>query len=126
MLITCPSCAGSYELDPSSLGPAGGSLHCGRCGRTWFVANTAAMLAIEQGYRAEIAEFSRALTARLCDDGHFLEIERHDRCRGGTDAHSVVGASLEPVEEGSTRSVAGTNSCPFRRSVALSGLLRKS
>jgi len=95
MLITCPSCADSYELDPSTLGPAGGSLHCGRCGRTWFVANTAAMLAIEQAYRAEIAEFSRTLAAAPYDDGCFLELERSGHCRDGTNAHSAVGESIE-------------------------------
>jgi predicted Zn finger-like uncharacterized protein len=111
LLITCPSCADSYELDPSTLGPAGGSLHCGRCGRTWFVANTAAMLAIEQAYRAEIAEFSRALALPPCYDGCFVELERSDRCRGGT-APSTVAANEGSVEEGSAGSVARNELVP--------------
>ena len=112
MLITCPSCADSYALDPSTLGPAGGSLHCGRCGRTWFVANTAAMLAIEQAYRAEIAEFSRTLAAPPYDDGRFLELERSGHCRDGTDARSAVAANVESIEEDSAGSVARNEPWP--------------
>jgi hypothetical protein len=33
-------------------------MHCASCGHRWFAANTAAMVAIERAYRAEIAELS--------------------------------------------------------------------
>src|SRR5215471_13545467 len=119
MLITCPSCAGSYEVDPSSLSPAGGLVYCAHCGRTSFAANTAAMLAIEQLYRAEIAEFSRTLSPPPYDDGCFLELERSDPGRGSTDTRSAVAASVESIGEDSAGSVARNElvpASPIRRS----------
>src|SRR5215475_7353985 len=54
MLITCQSCATSYEVGPSSLGPSGRSVRCARCGHVWFAANTQALSAIAQAHRAEL------------------------------------------------------------------------
>jgi len=54
MLITCQSCATSYEVGPSSLGPSGRSVRCARCGHVWFAANTEALSAIAQAHRAEL------------------------------------------------------------------------
>jgi predicted Zn finger-like uncharacterized protein len=36
MLIICPHCATSYEVEPSSLGAAGRSVRCVRCQTVWF------------------------------------------------------------------------------------------
>jgi predicted Zn finger-like uncharacterized protein len=36
MLIVCPSCATSYQIDPASVGPAGRMVRCARCRATWF------------------------------------------------------------------------------------------
>jgi predicted Zn finger-like uncharacterized protein len=36
MLIVCPSCATSYQIDQASLGPAGRTVRCARCMATWF------------------------------------------------------------------------------------------
>ncbi len=36
MLIACPSCATSYQIDPASVGPAGRMVRCARCKTTWF------------------------------------------------------------------------------------------
>jgi predicted Zn finger-like uncharacterized protein len=58
MLIVCPNCATSYQVEPSSLGPAGRSVRCARCQGTWFAANTEAMGAIAQAHRSDIAEFA--------------------------------------------------------------------
>jgi predicted Zn finger-like uncharacterized protein len=38
MLIVCPNCATSYQLEPSSLGPGGRSVRCARCQNQWFAA----------------------------------------------------------------------------------------
>src|ERR1700682_1287457 len=57
MLITCHNCATSYQVDPSTLGPAGRSVRCVRCGHVWFAAHTAAVSAIAQAHRAEIGEW---------------------------------------------------------------------
>jgi predicted Zn finger-like uncharacterized protein len=36
MLIVCPSCATSYQIDPGSVGAAGRMVRCARCRATWF------------------------------------------------------------------------------------------
>ena len=35
MLIVCPNCGTSYDLDPAALGPAGRNVRCVRCRETW-------------------------------------------------------------------------------------------
>lgn len=37
MMLTCPSCASSFRIDPDKLGPEGRSVRCGACRETWFV-----------------------------------------------------------------------------------------
>lgn len=36
MLIACPNCATSYNIEPASLGGAGRTVRCARCKTTWF------------------------------------------------------------------------------------------
>jgi predicted Zn finger-like uncharacterized protein len=36
MLIVCPSCATSYMIDQTAVGPAGRTVRCARCKTTWF------------------------------------------------------------------------------------------
>lgn len=36
MLIACPNCATSYDIEPASLGAAGRTVRCARCKTTWF------------------------------------------------------------------------------------------
>lgn len=36
MLIACPNCSTSYEIDPASLGEAGRTVRCARCKTMWF------------------------------------------------------------------------------------------
>ena len=38
MLIVCPNCATSYQVEPPSLGPGGRSVRCSRCRNIWFAA----------------------------------------------------------------------------------------
>jgi hypothetical protein len=77
------------------------------------------MLAIEQAYRAEIAELSRALALPPCDDGYVLDLERSDSGQGDTDAPFAAAANAQSVEEGSTRLPA----LPIGRSVGPHGEL---
>jgi len=42
MLIVCPSCATSYDVDLASLGPQGRSVRCVRCRTVWHAAPTRA------------------------------------------------------------------------------------
>ena len=36
MLIACPNCATSYNIEPASLGEAGRTVRCARCKTAWF------------------------------------------------------------------------------------------
>src|SRR5882757_2687793 len=58
MLIACPNCTTSYQIEPSSLDDAGGSVRCIRCGHVWFTANMAALSAVALSYRADMAAFA--------------------------------------------------------------------
>jgi predicted Zn finger-like uncharacterized protein len=58
MLIVCPNCETSYQVDPSSVGSSGRSVRCLRCRTVWFAANTAALSEIAAAHRAEMAQFA--------------------------------------------------------------------
>ena len=58
MLIVCPNCATSYQVEASSLGQAGRSVRCARCRNTWFAANPAAMAAVARTHRQDVAAFA--------------------------------------------------------------------
>jgi predicted Zn finger-like uncharacterized protein len=55
MLIVCPNCATSYQIEPSSLGATGRSVRCVRCKKVWFAANTEAMAAISLSHQEDLA-----------------------------------------------------------------------
>ena len=65
MLISCQNCATSYQVDPSSLGPAGRSVRCVRCQRVWFAANSMALAEIAQAHRADLAALSAPSVAPI-------------------------------------------------------------
>ena len=60
MLIVCPNCATSYQVEPSSLGATGRSVRCVRCKKVWFASNTESMAAIAASHHQDIAAFSTA------------------------------------------------------------------
>jgi predicted Zn finger-like uncharacterized protein len=60
MLIVCPNCATSYQIDPSSLGAAGRSVRCARCKQMWFAANPGAIAAIARSHQADVVAFTAA------------------------------------------------------------------
>src|SRR5260221_4647694 len=43
MIVTCPSCATRYIVDPKALGPAGRMVRCANCKNTWMQAPPADM-----------------------------------------------------------------------------------
>ncbi len=55
MLIVCPNCATSYQVEASSLGATGRSVRCVRCQKVWFAANTEAMAAISLSHQQDLA-----------------------------------------------------------------------
>ncbi len=55
MLIVCPNCATSYQVEPPSLGATGRSVRCVRCKKVWFAANTEAMAAISLSHQQDLA-----------------------------------------------------------------------
>jgi predicted Zn finger-like uncharacterized protein len=54
MLIVCPSCTTSYQVNGSSLGPAGRSVRCVRCRHVWFARDPETLAAIAQAHRSEV------------------------------------------------------------------------
>ena len=58
MLIVCPNCATSYQVEPSSLGATGRSVRCVRCKKIWFAANTEAIAAISLSHRQDMVALS--------------------------------------------------------------------
>jgi predicted Zn finger-like uncharacterized protein len=58
MLIVCPNCATSYQVDKSSLGATGRSVRCVRCRKVWFVSNTEAMASIAASHQQDMVAFA--------------------------------------------------------------------
>src|SRR5262249_2195341 len=54
MMIVCPNCATSYQVDGSPLGGAGRSVRCVRCRNIWFVHDAGALSAIAQAHRSDV------------------------------------------------------------------------
>jgi predicted Zn finger-like uncharacterized protein len=54
MLIVCPNCATSYQVDPSSLSGAGRSVRCLRCRKVWFASNPGALTDIAHAHREDV------------------------------------------------------------------------
>jgi predicted Zn finger-like uncharacterized protein len=60
MLIVCPSCATSYQVEPSSLGAAGRSVRCVRCRKVWFASNSDALADIARAHREDVNIYTAA------------------------------------------------------------------
>lgn len=56
MLIVCPSCATSYQIDPGSVGATGRMVRCARCRATWFATPPAAGTPVDAFVDGVIAE----------------------------------------------------------------------
>lgn len=56
MLITCPSCASEYDIDPSRIGPAGRKVRCAACRESWMVGGLVESPPSAAAEQAEIAE----------------------------------------------------------------------
>jgi predicted Zn finger-like uncharacterized protein len=87
MLIACPNCATSYQVEPAALGATGRSVRCVRCRNVWFARDPGPLAAIAEAHRADVAAFSGAqpdpgqdappaefqVTAALVDDAPPIE-----------------------------------------------------
>jgi predicted Zn finger-like uncharacterized protein len=60
MLLVCPNCATSYQVDPAAFGAAGRSVRCVRCRNMWFASNPQAMAAIAYAHRQDLADLVAA------------------------------------------------------------------
>ena len=63
MLIVCPSCATSYQIDPGSVGATGRMVRCARCRATWFASPPAAGTTVDAFVDSVIAEAEAQQTA---------------------------------------------------------------
>jgi predicted Zn finger-like uncharacterized protein len=62
MLLSCPNCATSYEVDRTSLGSTGRSVRCLRCRHIWFASNATAFADIANAHRADVAALAGVTT----------------------------------------------------------------
>jgi predicted Zn finger-like uncharacterized protein len=60
MLIVCPTCATSYNIEPASLGPAGRTVRCARCKSSWFAGGPPDAMA---GFAADVIAEAEAREA---------------------------------------------------------------
>jgi predicted Zn finger-like uncharacterized protein len=63
MLLVCPNCGTSYQVEPATLGESGRSVRCVRCQGTWFAANTDAMAAIARAHRIDVTALTGSTPA---------------------------------------------------------------
>ncbi len=56
MLIACPNCATSYNIEPASLGTAGRTVRCARCKTTWFASGLEAAAEMTASANSALAE----------------------------------------------------------------------
>lgn len=63
MLLSCPNCTTSYEVDRTSLGSAGRSVRCLRCRHIWFASNATAFADIANAHRADVAALAGVTAA---------------------------------------------------------------
>ncbi len=55
MLIACPSCATTYQIELAALGPAGRSVRCSHCRNTWFATQGEALATTAAAVQADAA-----------------------------------------------------------------------
>jgi predicted Zn finger-like uncharacterized protein len=72
MMIVCPNCATSYQVDESTLGGAGRSVRCVRCHNIWFAHDPGALSAIAQAHRSDVETFAGTVHDAAPDD-HLLD-----------------------------------------------------
>ncbi|HET7156748.1 MAG TPA: MJ0042-type zinc finger domain-containing protein [Hyphomicrobiaceae bacterium] len=58
MLIVCPNCTTSYQVEPATLGTTGRSVRCARCKKVWFASNTESMAEISRSFHQDMAAFA--------------------------------------------------------------------
>jgi predicted Zn finger-like uncharacterized protein len=104
MLIICPHCATSYQVEPSAVGPTGRSVRCVRCRTVWFAANTTALAEIAAAHRAEVAQFAGA---ELASDAPaepepapiLADAEHHGEGAAAATTTALAAAEIEVVDD---------------------------
>src|SRR5690242_7277413 len=73
MLIVCPTCSSSYNIDQASLGRDGRTVRCGRCKNLWFAAppSPVAGFVADVIAEAEAREAPPAPATETVDIDHF-------------------------------------------------------
>ncbi|MBX9774425.1 MAG: DUF3426 domain-containing protein [Xanthobacteraceae bacterium] len=108
MLIVCPNCATSYQVEPSSLGATGRSVRCVRCKKVWFAANTEAMAAISLSHQKDLAALAHGDEPPLPEAAPVAEAEpppeldRDDRGPGALPQPREYDVPVPAVEDAPT------------------------
>src|ERR671934_1427392 len=69
MLIVCPNCATSYQVEASVLGSTGRSVRCVRCRNVWFAHDPAGLLAIADAHRSDMQTLAASIAAVAHGEG---------------------------------------------------------
>jgi predicted Zn finger-like uncharacterized protein len=101
MLIICPSCATSYMIEPTSVGPGGRTVRCARCRATWFAGGPKSapeVTAFVNGVIRE-AETQSAGSSSSGSASHSSDTAPENAPRAAED---FAGAPSEPLPEAPT------------------------
>lgn len=102
MIINCPSCDTSYQIDPAVLGARGRKVRCTNCGVRWFVAPPAAPAASPDGAPSAAASPAGSAAATRRDADPPTSSQPPDEAADGEDAGPFAGpapGSLAPAPE---------------------------
>jgi predicted Zn finger-like uncharacterized protein len=106
MLIVCPNCTTSYEVDPATLGAAGRSVRCARCKRIWLAgrapgaAARAVATAVTPPRDDAVAAFRSELGSGAARDAFEDDpIARWDAPVDATESEQPAAETAEPAAE---------------------------
>jgi predicted Zn finger-like uncharacterized protein len=68
MLIDCPNCQTSYQVETSALGAAGRLVRCVRCRYVWFAHDPSALSSIAQAHRSDVEALAVSIAAAAHGD----------------------------------------------------------
>ena len=115
MLIVCPNCATSYQIDASSVGAQGRMVRCARCRATWFASAPRAedpVDAFVDGIIAEAEAERPSPPAAATTPRPPLRAVAHDDDFGREDSPPAADTHFETVDSATAAIIAATAEPP--------------
>jgi predicted Zn finger-like uncharacterized protein len=101
MLIVCPNCATSYQVETSSLGSTGRSVRCVRCRNVWFARDPSPLSAIAEAHRSDMQTLAASIAAVAHGEGAGGAPADEPAGEGAASAHTI---EANPTAYGDTAS----------------------